>query len=293
MPAIHLADRVLMRAAGPQAGHFLHGVVTCNVVDLAQGQARYGAMLQPQGKIIADFLLYREAEESFLLDAPADVAESLLKRLTLLRLRAQLTLERPDDLAVAALLDTQAMPEGAMAYADPRLDALGPRLVMPRATAEALRQDTALYEAHRIRLGIPKGGVDFAYGDAFPHEVDMDQLGGVDFDKGCYVGQEVVSRMEHRSTPRNRIVQALFPQEAIAGGEILAGEKVAGRITSAAGRQAIASVRLDRTGDAQAKGVPLLVDGVEIELQRPAWAHFDMTWTRKESPLDTVLKAGG
>ncbi len=290
-PAVLLTDRVLARAAGSDAAHFLHGVLTCDVEHLENGASRYGALLTPQGKIISDFLLYREGEESFLIDAPQEVAADLLKRLTFLRLRAKVVLERLDEVAVAALLPGQDLPADIQAFPDPRLPALGHRLVLPLEQAQALCGDVQAYETARIALGIPRGGVDFAYNDAFPHEADMDQLGGVDFHKGCYVGQEVVSRMEHRTTARNRLVQVTFPQEAIAGAEIMAADKAVGRTTSAAGHHAIATVRLDRTSAAQAAGTPLLVAGVEVELQRPEWAHFEMEWSRKESPLDLVEKA--
>ncbi|OYW35036.1 MAG: hypothetical protein B7Z45_07155 [Azorhizobium sp. 12-66-6] len=132
------------------------------------------------------------------------------------------------------------------------------------------------YDAHRIALGIPQGGADFIYGDVFPHEVDMDQLGGVDFKKGCYVGQEVVSRMQHRGTARTRVVLAGFENAPEPGSEIRAGEKTIGRIGSATGGTGIALVRLDRAGDARAAGLPLVASGVEISLRRPDWAVFDM-----------------
>ncbi len=291
----YLPDRVLTRVAGPDVEHFLHGVLTCDVAHIEIGASRYGALLTPQGKIISDLLLYREAQDSFLIDAPAEVAADLIKRLTFLRLRAKVTFERLDDLAVVACAgrgQARFEPgEGVSSYPDPRLSELGRRIILPGAMAEAQSGDAGAYEHLRITLGIPKGGIDFAYNDAFPHEVDMDQLGGLDFHKGCYVGQEVVSRMEHRTTARNRLVQAVFPHVAEAGQEILAGDKSAGRITSAAGRLAIASVRLDRTSAAQAAGTPLLVNGVEIELVRPHWAGFEMAWARKESPLDIVAQA--
>lgn len=286
MPVIHLTDRALIRASGPDASKFLHGVITCNVATMAKGDARYGALLTPQGKIISDFLFYCEGDDAFLLDAPAERADDLLKRLTFHRLRAKVTFEKPDDLAVAAVFgEAEALPEGAL-YPDPRLDALGKRLVLPRAAAEALSGDAAAYEAHRIALGIPKGGPDFAYGDTFPHEADMDQLGGVDFKKGCYVGQEVVSRMEHRSTPRNRLVEVLFPQPLESGQEIMAGDKSVGQLRSVTDGRGIATVRLDRATDARVEGVPLFAGAVQVELHRPDWAQFSMDWEKKVSELD-------
>lgn len=290
MPVVHLTDRVLIRASGLEAAKFLHGVITCNVATMAVGEARYGALLFPQGKIISDFLLYRDGEESFLFDAPAERAEDLLKRLTFHRLRAKVAFEKADDSAVVAVFGDAVAPVG-VAFTDPRLAALGQRVVVPRTVAEALPADAAAYEAHRIAFGIPKGGPDFAYGDTFPHEADMDQLGGVDFKKGCYVGQEVVSRMEHRTTARNRLVEAEFPGAAEVGTEIMAGDKSIGRVMSADGGHAIVTARLDRVTDARAEGVPLTAGGVEVELKPPAWADFSLEWERKVSALDQKFKA--
>lgn len=292
MPVVHLTDRVLIRASGPDASKFLHGVITCNVQTMAKGDSRYGALLTPQGKIISDFLFYAEGDEVFLFDVPAERAEDLLKRLVFHRLRAKVTFEKAEDRAVAAVFgETGALPEGAL-YADPRFPALGQRLVLAQADAQALSADLSAYEAHRIALGIPKGGADFAYGDTFPHEADMDQLGGVDFKKGCYVGQEVVSRMEHRSTPRNRLVEVLFPAPLAVGQEIAAGDKAVGQLTSVAEGRGIATVRLDRVTDARADGVPLLAGEVEVELRKPEWASFSMDWEKKVSALDAKFQGG-
>ena len=287
MPIAFLPDRAIIKVSGPDARHFLHNVVTCAVEDLAPGGARFGALLMPQGKIVSDFLLYAAPEDPdlFLLDAPRAMAEDLLKRLTLYRLRAKVELALDPDLAVGARWGTDAQaPDdavpGAGVFADPRLPALGDRLVLTRAAAAAMGDEVDAardaYDAHRIALGIPQGGADFIYGDVFPHEVDMDQLGGVDFKKGCYVGQEVVSRMQHRGTARTRVVLAGFENAPEPGSEIRAGEKTIGRIGSATGGTGIALVRLDRAGDARAAGLPLVASGVEISLRRPDWAVFDM-----------------
>lgn len=291
MPVIHLTDRTLIRATGPETAKFLHGVITCNVATMAIGDARYGALLFPQGKIISDFLIYRDGEESFLFDTPAERAGDLLKRLLFHRLRAKADFKVDEELAVAAVFgEVGEVPDGAL-YADPRLDALGKRLVLTKAAAAGLSTDAEPYDAHRIALGIPKGGPDFAYNETFPHEADMDQLGGVDFKKGCYVGQEVVSRMQHRSTARTRVVEALLPGPVDISQEIMAGEKSVGRVSSVAGGQGIATVRLDRATDARASGVPLTVGGVEIDLRRPDWADFPMDWERKVSELDRKWSA--
>jgi hypothetical protein len=135
--------------------------------------------------------------------------------------------------------------------------------------------DAAAYEAHRIALGVPRGGLDFAYGDAFPHETDMDQLNGVDFDKGCYVGQEVVSRMEHRGSARTRVVPVAFDGYAPEpGAPVTAAEKAIGTFGSSVAGHALALLRLDRAADAIAAGAPLVAGGATLRLVKPDWAHF-------------------
>jgi folate-binding protein YgfZ len=135
--------------------------------------------------------------------------------------------------------------------------------------------DAAAYEAHRIALGVPQGGVDFRYGDAFPHETDMDQLGGVDFTKGCYIGQEVVSRMEHRGTARTRAVPVRYDGTApAAGAAVTAGDRQVGTMGAAAAGHAIALMRLDRVAEALAQGASLIADGTPIHLVKPDWARF-------------------
>ena len=122
---------------------------------------------------------------------------------------------------------------------------------------------------------MPRGGVDFAYGDAFPHEADMDQLNGVDFEKGCYVGQEVVSRIEHRARARSRIVPVAYDEFAPEDGvPVMAGERSVGTMGSAARGRGLAMLRLDRTAEALAAGDALSAGGIPIRLVKPEWARF-------------------
>jgi folate-binding protein YgfZ len=169
-----------------------------------------------------------------------------------------------------------------LTYADPRLPALGLRVMMPphraaeaAASLGAALVDASEYDTHRIALGIPRGGIDFSYGDAFPHETDMDQLGGVDFAKGCYVGQEVVSRMEHRGIARTRAVSVRYDGVApTAGVAVMAGERQIGTMGSAAAGRGLALLRLDRVADALSRGEELLAGGVPIRPVKPDWARF-------------------
>ena len=135
--------------------------------------------------------------------------------------------------------------------------------------------EPSAYEAHRIALGVPRGGLDFIYGDAFPHETDMDQFGGVDFDKGCFVGQEVVSRIEHRGSARARVVPVSYDGFAPeAGTPVTMGDKNVGTLGSTAQGRGLALLRLDRAADGVAAGQPFIAGGVEIRLVKPAWAQF-------------------
>jgi hypothetical protein len=185
-------------------------------------------------------------------------------------------------LGVLAAWDGNGTTKQGLSYADPRLRSLGLRVMVPphlAATAAvelgATLVDAAQYEAHRIALGVPQGGVDFSYGDAFPHETDMDQLGGVDFSKGCYVGQEVVSRMEHRGTARSRAVPVRYDGAApAAGAAVMAGDRQVGTMGSAAAGRAVALLRLDRVAEAMLRGEPLVSGGVQIHLVKPDWARF-------------------
>ena len=148
----------------------------------------------------------------------------------------------PEPLGVMAVWDGAGLSEFGLSYADPRLPALGSRTILPPDLVDRSRHrsrrhssaDAEAYDAHRIALGVPRGGEDFIYGDAFPHEADMDQLGGVDFDKGCYVGQEVVSRVEHRGSARSRIVPVAYEFAPASGQPVMAGEKEVGTLMSTA-----------------------------------------------------------
>lgn len=281
MKSAFLPDRGVIKVAGEDARNFLNGLITTDVDRLKPGLGRFGALLTPQGKIIVDFLI-TEAPAGhgggFLIDCPKALAEGLATKLKFYKLRAKLTVENlSDDLGVLAAWGGQLAAQPDLAFADPRNEALGYRILIPQDLNEKLSDligaelvDAAAYEAHRIALGVPRGGLDFMYSDAFPHETNMDRLAGVDFDKGCYVGQEVVSRMQHRGTARTRSVKVLLDGPSPeAGAPILAGDKPVGTIGSTADGKGIALVRIDRVADALDAGQPLTAGGLAVRLAEP------------------------
>jgi tRNA-modifying protein YgfZ len=286
MKAAFLPDRGIVKVAGDDARNFLHGLVSADILKLTPGAARFCALLSPQGKIFADFIVAEAPAADgggFFLDVPRALAKPLVDKLNLYKLRSRVMVEDLSEvLGVLAAWDGNGQAAFGLAYADPRLPALGLRIMIPphRAAEAAAGLGATLaeawqYEAHRIALGVPQGGADFSYGDAFPHETDMDQLGGVDFTKGCYVGQEVVSRMEHRGIARTRAVAIRYDGAApTAGVAVTAGERQIGTMGSAAAGHGLALLRLDRVADAASRGEQLRAGGVAIRPIKPEWARF-------------------
>jgi folate-binding protein YgfZ len=286
MQAALLPDRGVVKVAGDDARRFLNGLATNDMDKVGPGHAIFTALLTPQGKIIVDFIAAEAGPDDgggFFLDCPRALAAALVEKLNFYKLRAKITVEDLSQaLGVMAVWDGAGLSDFGLSYADPRLFALGARTILPpdlaaEAAADlgATLTDADAYDAHRIALGVPRGGMDFAYGGTFPHEADMDQLAGVDFEKGCYIGQEVVSRVEHRSSARSRILpigyDAFAPSSGLA---VMAGEKQAGTLGSTAKGRGLALLRLDRVADALESGTPLNAGGIAIHVVKPAWAKF-------------------
>jgi len=257
-----LPGRAVISVGGPEAGHFLNNLLTADVEHLAPGEASYAALLTPQGKILSDMLVLRQPD-GFLIDCAAGQRADLLKRLAMYKLRARVEIAARDDLAVG--VSPVDIPGG---YRDPRSEGIGWR-TMAAGAAEGQG-----YDAARIRAGLADSAADLGSGEFFPHEANLDQLGGVSFKKGCYVGQEVVSRMEHRGTARSRILPVVLDGAAPAKGtDIRGGEKQVGTLLSSAGSDALALIRLDRL--AEATGT-LMADGVTVTVMKPSWARYDV-----------------
>lgn len=265
MPHALLPDRAVISVIGADARAFLQNLVTCDLDPLAPGEAAFGALLTPQGKILFDFFVVCLDGESFYLDTDALQADALAKRLAMYKLRAKVAVIRTT-LRVIAVWGSGVAPNGLCTFRDPRTADMGTRVIIDTDDKiEADSGDAAAYDAHRITQGVPQGGVDFIWGDAFPHETNMDLMHGVSFTKGCYVGQEVVSRTQHRGTARRRILRATFAGLPPAPGtEIHAGDLLLGAFGSAAEGHALAAVRTDRLAEAQAAGVTAKAGGVAL-----------------------------
>jgi folate-binding protein YgfZ len=285
MKAAFLPDRGVVKVSGEDARTFLNGLVTTDVTLVRPGLGRFGALLTPQGKITVDFLITEVPAGhggGFLLDTPRALAKGLADKLGFYKLRAKVAVENLSDsrsqgLGVIAVWDGEPAVKPDLTFADPRNAALGWRILAPEELAPKVAAligadlvDSTAYDSHRIASGVPRGGLDFMYGDAFPHETNMDRLHGVDFDKGCYVGQEVVSRMQHRGTARTRTVRVLLDGPAPeAGTTVLAGDKSVGTMGSSADGAGLALIRTDRAADALDAGTPLTSGGLAIRIAEP------------------------
>ncbi len=273
LSAYLLPHRGIVEVKGPDALTFLQGLVTNDVERAGPGSAIYAALLTPQGKVVTDFIL-AAVDGGYWLDCAKARADDLASRLKKYRLRAKVDIrDRADELAVAAL-DEGPAPASVVSFPDPRLASLGRRAIAgPGELDAALRlagyriAPVAEYERRRLTLGVPDTS-DIPPETFFPLDCNFEELHGVDFKKGCYVGQELTARMKHRATARKRF----FPVSADvelppSGTNVTLGEAPVGELKSSLDRQGIAIMRLDRLGEAK----EAVADGVIIRIGAPAY----------------------
>ncbi|PDS80255.1 folate-binding protein YgfZ [Rhizobium sp. L43] len=271
MPAVFLKDRSLLLVSGAEAQSFLQNLITTDITSLEPDEARPGALLTPQGKILFDFMIWQDGD-GFTIETDADQRDGLLKRLTMYKLRAAVTLALSAEQGVTVSWGEDGDEiENGQGVRDSRFAKAGVTLI--RRAGKHGDGAQALYDALRIRHGIVTSGSDFALQDAFPHDVLMDFNGGLSFRKGCYVGQEVVSRMQHRGTARRRVV-TVSATTALpgTGTEITAAGRPVGTLGSVEDGHGLAIVRIDRAGAAMAAGTPLLAGDIAVSLVLPAWS---------------------
>jgi len=280
-----LEDRGVVAVTGPDAVKFLNGLVTNEIARLPEGMAAHAGLLSPQGKILFDFLVVRTAA-GFLLDVARVKTGELVKRLGMYKLRADVTIsDAPDRYGVCAAWGaddaTVCASQDGIVFRDPRHAAMGARIVAPRATGDAPSVDlngergsAEAYHAHRVAIGVPEGGKDYEFGDAYPHEADFDVFNGVSFTKGCYVGQEVVSRMQHKTVVRKRVVRITAEGALNPGSDITVKGIVIGRTGSVDGRSGLALIRLDRYAEATKAHDDVLAGDTRIRIHEADMARY-------------------
>ena len=291
-----LDDRGVVSVSGPDAAKLLQGVITNDIATISIDRALFAGLLSPQGKVLFDFIISRRysaveghpdtAHDVYDLDVALDQAPALAKRLAMYKLRAKAEIKDESETAqVLAMWGESPSFNCVLGTPDPRMTALGLRGIGTKrfvnddiscSTGAEVSADA--YHAHRIALGVPEGGKDFAWGGVFAHEALFDQLHGVSFTKGCYVGQEIVSRMEHRGTARSRIVKVAMPGGVPpAGTPVMGGEVAIGATGSSHGSQGLALVRLDRLADLNDRGVAIKINGAPATLTLQDWVTYALS----------------
>jgi folate-binding protein YgfZ len=270
-----LKNRAIIAVNGAEARDFLQGLITNDMEACREGRAIYAALLTPQGKILFEFFVVAHGEDRWLLDCAASGAADLTKRLSLYRLRAKVEIAPQPDLAVAAVWNGDGMiaaKTDGVVFPDPRLSDLGLRIIgTETALAEATRNMTpGDYEAYRLKLGVPDSA-DLPTDQVFALDAGFEELNGVSFKKGCYVGQEVTARMKHRASARRRFLTAEIMGEIPAGTPLEAEGRELGTLASGKNGHALALVRLDRLEDAQGKHAPVTAAGRQVILRKPGW----------------------
>lgn len=279
-----LLKRRLLFLTGEDTEGFLQGLITNDIGRLSQGQMLYSALLSPQGKFLHDFFITRW-RGGYWIDCNASRMDDLRQRLMLYRLRAKVTIEHAvDDMGVAALWkgDTPpAMVDADMLVAvDPRLPELGLRAIGSKAAMSGwcekqgmVKADDSAYEAWRIRHAVPDGAQDMVADKSLIMQFGYEQLHGVDFKKGCYVGQEVTARSKFRGSLRKSLyaVQAESGILPPAGTDIRAGEALVGTMCSSAGGSGLAVLRVPDLEKAAGSGFPLRAGDVVLTARLPEW----------------------
>ncbi|WP_312815978.1 folate-binding protein [Brevundimonas sp.] len=257
MSIAHLNSRATIRIEGPDARHFLHNLLTQNVETMKDGELRFGALLTPQGRLMVDVMVWARGDDLWL-DVPVAARDALAQRLSMYKLRLNVTVSATDN---AVFVAWGEQPKGFVA--DPRLEGLGFRAIGYAGETTASEDD---WHAHRMALGVAEAAMDTPQDKTYPIEANFDLMNGIDFHKGCFIGQETTSRMKRRGTIKNRILPFTFEGEAPAiGTEVLNGERRAGEVTGVLGQQGMALMRLDRMDG------ELTVDGRVIAVTYPDW----------------------
>ena len=283
-----LGGRGVLEVAGADRAAFLQGLVSNDVSKAGPGRAVFAALLTAQGKYLHDFFIVALGEALYL-DCEAPRLGDLKKRLNLYKLRSKVSLDDAGArfivavawgdgvLAKLGLGDAGAAKSfaGGLAYADPRLSGLGARFLIPRGNEAEIaalgfaRADGAAYDKHRLSLGVPDGSRDLEVEKSILLENGFEELNGVDFTKGCYMGQELTARTKYRALIKKRLLPVNVDGPLPASGtSIMAGAEEVGEIRSGAGGVALALLKLD------ALSGPLTAGGAKIVPSKPDWAKF-------------------
>ena len=267
-----LPERALIDVSGADAESFLQGLLSCDVKKVGGDKASLGALLSPQGKFLFDFFLFKDGGD-FLLDTEAARADELIKKLSMYRLRAKVSIARREGWGVMACVgDKPESFPATLAFADPRHEAMGWRVYGPAENLPPASGASRDYDTLRLSLGLPDGSRDAVVDRTILLENGYDRMGGVDFAKGCYVGQEVTARSRHRGELRKYLFQVASDSPLPPKGTpLLAGGEVIGEMRSSCGVTGLALIRTELMEKAQNEGLTVTADGAQLRISFPWW----------------------
>lgn len=277
MMTARLTDRVVLLVSGEDRIRFLQDLLTADLTKVARERVVFGGLLSPQGKLLFDMFIVA-TREGYLIDTARSRGTELVNRLNMYKLHAKVDIKSAEnDFDVLACWGDDTIPvgegpPGRYTYRDPRHEQMGWRVIVRRKPGVAAAPETDAersmvrdYHAHRIALGVPEGGKDYAFGDVYPHEANFDQLGGLS-PKGCYVGQEVVSRMQHKAIIKRRVVRLIAAKRVKPGLVLSAQDVELGVIGSTHNFEALALIRLDRALEFVENNIPIMAGDIEVKV---------------------------
>lgn len=261
-PALTLCDRRIVRITGEEATHFLERLITTDVEKIVKSELLPGALLSPQGKVLFDFLIGR-IDNGYIIDISANLADSFKKRLSLYKLRSKVEInESPESVISVSWQKDSPFSQIDSTFADKRFpdnEKVFRSYSLGTSPAPSSKEALDQWNLLRIKYAIAESNYDFTSGEVFPHDINFDQIGAISYKKGCYIGQEIVSRMHHRGTARRRMLVVKSNNNLPAAGTIEADGKMIGNLGTVIGNNASAIVRIDKVKAALDKHIPFTV----------------------------------
>ncbi|MBB5073596.1 hypothetical protein HNQ69_000717 [Bartonella callosciuri] len=281
--AILFKNRRIIKVTGEEATHFLQVLITTDVTKIGSQEIFPGALLSPQGKIIADFLIGK-IDDGYLIDISDSLADTLYKRLLLYKLHKKIEITQPLQYLITVSWDNESNTSNFdSSFIDKRFPQKEKIIRIYGKIPFSAPEYHDNWNQLRIRYGIAESNQDYEIGKVFPHDINYDQINGLAFNKGCYIGQEIVSRMYHRRTARRRILVVKGQHELTPGSSIEAEKKILGYLRTCAANKALALMRIDHVKDAMDNNIPFTVKNMPVTIS----IAENMNFTFSESTVET------
>ncbi|AGF74322.1 aminomethyltransferase [Bartonella australis AUST/NH1] len=282
--ALSLKNRKIIKVTGEEATHFLQVLITTDIKKMRPQELLPGALLSPQGKVVADFLISK-INKGYMIDIDALLADSFQKRLMLYKLRKEIEITQPLQKDITICWENKiSISDSVLSFSDKRFPIKEKVLRYYGKTSLSAPKRNDNWDRMRIRYAIAESGHDYEIGKVFPHDINYDQINGLALNKGCYIGQEVISRMHHRKIIRRRLLIVKSRYNLTPGSTVTAGAKKLGQLGTCATNEALALMRIDHVKDAMNENIQITVDNLPVTINIPENVNF----TFPESTAETA-----